>query len=235
MPSWTRDAFLEECLGYPVFHLKALHSSSEAIAAATGFSNWLIDARVPAERLGDLASLTTQGFRVVDTNVQLSRAPIVAQGAEKCRFATAADEPSVRAIAATAFSQTRFHADPLIRAADANRIKEEWVANFFRGRRGEWMIVAEDGDRIDGFLQVLRRAGDTLVIDLIAVAERARGKGVASAMIEFAAEACLGRPAGMLVGTQIANTGSLGLYTRLGFRVESAAYVLHLHRQDWVQ
>jgi ribosomal protein S18 acetylase RimI-like enzyme len=83
-----------------------------------------------------------------------------------------------------------------------------------------------------GFVQVLRGKGDSLVIDLVAVRPGSRGKGLGRAMIAFAAQACLGQPAPMVVGTQISNLRSLRLYESLAFRVSAAEYVLHLHRQD---
>lgn len=230
---WARDAFLEQWLRYPVFRLREPGAAGEAIAQAAAHDQWMIETRVPVDRVADLALVTAHGFRLIDTNVQLARAA-GSNDAETagCRFAVAADEAEVRAIAAHAFSQTRFHLDPQIPKALANRIKEEWVGNFFAGRRGEWMIVAEHDRRVSGFCQVLRSAGDVLVIDLIAVAERGRGRRLAAAMIEYAAAACLGRPGAMIVGTQIANVRSLALYTRLGFSVSSASYIFHLHSQD---
>jgi ribosomal protein S18 acetylase RimI-like enzyme len=89
------------------------------------------------------------------------------------------------------------------------------------------MIVAEDSDGVCGFLQLLRARDGSTIIDLIAVDERGRGRGLARAMIALVAN---DRGTGALrVGTQLANRPSLSLYEALGFRMTSAAYVLHLH------
>jgi GNAT superfamily N-acetyltransferase len=233
--TWQRDAFLERHLGYPVFRLRELHAVRAAIDAAGAHADWMIEARVPVGEPAQSAVLARHGFRIADTNVQLRRearagAPVTAG----IRFATPADEAAVRTLAARCFSQTRFHLDPHIPRAAADRVKEEWAANYFSGRRGEWMVVAEDAIGVCGFNQVLRAADDSLVVDLIAVAERARQRGHAAAMIEYAARVCLDRPAAVSIGTQIANFGSLSVYTRLGFRPTTATYVFHLHRADLI-
>jgi len=229
----TRDAFLERCLGYPVFRLRNAAALEEGLGLASPHRAWMLEVKVAVARVAEVAALTGRGFHLVDTNVQLSR-PAGAFAVEDvhCRHAEPADEATVRAVAASSFSQTRFHLDPRIGKRGADRVKEEWAGNFFSGKRGDWMIVAEDGGVVAGFLQVLRAAGGELVIDLVGVRPGSRGKGLGRSMIAFAAHACLGVSAPMIVGTQIANSGSLRLYENLGFRVSSASHVLHLHRED---
>ena len=68
----------------------------------------------------------------------------------------------------------------------ANKIKEEWVGNFFLGKRGKWMIVVEENSKVVGFLQLLEKNKKTIVIDLIAIEEKKRGKGLAKEMIAYA-------------------------------------------------
>lgn len=228
---WQRDEFLARCLGFPVIRLKDPAAARAAIEAA-GAGDWMIEARVPADRPAAVASLSQCGFRIVDTNVQLTRTARPAVPTARCRLARPADEPAVRAIAASAFTQTRFHLDSRIPAAAANRVKEEWAGNFFRGQRGEWLVVAEDEAGVCGFNLVLRTPRDSLVVDLIAVDPRGQRRGFGAELMEFAAATCLGRPADVAVGTQVANVHSLGLYLKLGFRPASATYVFHLHRQD---
>lgn len=228
MASVNKDDWLSGLLGKPAYHLTGpLDALTQTHLPA---SPALIGAKVPVLDVDGLLKLQSKGFRVVDTNIQLSRKATSGTAiSETVRFATTADEPAVRALAHTSFEHNRFHRDPQISDAIASRIKEEWAANYFAGKRGEWMLVAEHHGAVAGFLQLLRTDSDTLTIDLIAVAEQSRGQGLATAMIEHAASICLDRPANMNVGTQIANIISLNLYTRLGFGVVSAAYVLHLH------
>ena len=78
-----------------------------------------------------------------------------------------------------------------------------------------------------GFLQLLR-AGATLVIDLIAVEPRVRGRGIASDLVALA-ERSTENVETLRVGTQIANVPSIRLYETLGFRTTGATYVFHYH------
>ena len=109
----------------------------------------------------------------------------------------------------------------------ADTIKRKWAGNFFRGQRGDRMIVATFNEQVVGFLQLLCRK-PTLIIDLIAVDSEHRGKGIASSMIGYASANC-GRWIRMLVGTQISNTPSTRAYEKLGFRMKHAEYVVHYH------
>ncbi len=93
------------------------------------------------------------------------------------------------------------------------------------------MVVAEGPAGIAGFLQLLPGHDHQIIIDLVAVAAEQRGQGLGRAMIAYAASHCLNTPAAMQVGTQIANAEALAFYNRLGFRITSACYVLHLHRK----
>ena len=137
------------------------------------------------------------------------------------------DADAVVRVAGAGFSKSRFHADPQIDRVIANRIKADWAGNFFAGKRGDWMVVAEREGQIAGFLQLLGRDGH-LVIDLIAVDSAARGKRLATNMIEHASASLMpGAP--MRVGTQLANTASVRLYESLGFRLVRAEHVLHCH------
>jgi dTDP-4-amino-4,6-dideoxy-D-galactose acyltransferase len=228
---WGEDAFLGGILGYPVLRLRAPAAARHAIAEASARHRWMIEARVPVREIAVLGELTTQGFRIIDTNIQLTRAPgkLPASGVDACRMAEPKDESAVRAIAARSFSVTRFHLDPAIPESAANRIKEEWAGNFFAGRRGQWMVVAESAGQVCGFAQLLREGDHTLIIDLIAVEAGARNRGLAGAMIAYAQRACLPGEPTLKVGTQLANIDSLALYTRLGFRINAASHVLHRH------
>jgi ribosomal protein S18 acetylase RimI-like enzyme len=89
------------------------------------------------------------------------------------------------------------------------------------------MIVANYGDKIAGFLQLLHIGADQLVIDLIAVDKTHQGHGIASEMIAFAQNNT--DRSTIKVGTQVANIPSIRLYEKLGFRLCESYYVFHYH------
>lgn len=222
------DAWLSRLIGYNVYHLSGHldNVGSDLTFEAKSF----IDVKVSVDKISTMKVLQDLGFRLVDTNVQLRRkAGEMDDRHQSCRFASVSDYQAVCDIAASSFTKSRFHLDPLIEKRTANLIKEEWAGNFFKGLRGKWMVVAEIEGKVVGFLQLLEKSESAIVIDLIAVENTMQGKGVAGSMISFANRECLGTQADIIVGTQISNTQSLAFYIKHDFRIMSADYVLHLH------
>ena len=89
--------------------------------------------------------------------------------------------------------------------------------------------VAEESHsgKIVGFALLALPAANEVVIDLIAVEEGCRRRGIAADMIHFVeSEFASSRIA---VGTQVANLPSVRLYEKLGFRLAHAQYVFHFH------
>lgn len=236
------DPWLARCLGRDVFRLphsvlsgaasgsRGLNVVSELCCGVARGS--MVYARVPVGDVPTVGALQRVAFRLVDTTVTLER-PLFDRsepaGAD-IRPARPADEAQVTALARTNFTHSRFHQDPAIGADRADRLKGEWVANFFRGDRGDALVVATDGDRITGFLLALAADDDAIVIDLVAVDTSCRGRGIAGALTR-AVQSDFAQATGLRVGTQLANAEALRAYQGLGFTVTSAAYVLHFHRR----
>lgn len=191
-------------------------------------------AKVPVSDTRSSLFLEDLGFRLVDTNVAFERKLEKLSSSDSAiplRFAEPGDEGQVCELARKNFSFSRFHLDPEIDSALANKIKEEWARGYFKGRPGYRMIVALDADKIAGFLLVFTNQSNVLVIDLVAVDQVSRGKGIARAMIRFAENhntSC----ERVRVGTQLANAPSLCLYEKMGFQYRDAAYVFHFHNQS---
>ena len=223
------DNWLSSIMGKPAY---VLHDSINLITRQDLPNHEIfIWTKIPINDLTKLENLQKLGFYIVDTNIQLS---MKTQRSElkniNIRFATSNDEKAIKNIAKNSFKNSRFHSDPQISEKVACKIKEEWAGNFFSGKRGRWMVVAEHNSTVVGFLQILSKSHDLIVIDLIAISEENRGKGYAKDMILFASNKCLHKNGIIEVGTQIANRASLDLYKKLGFRIISSSYVLHLHQ-----
>jgi ribosomal protein S18 acetylase RimI-like enzyme len=229
------DRWLGEVMNLEAFRVSGSLAPSEAQQAAHALYDIVHKpsfsyARVSSHDLATAQGLEMQGFRLVDTNVtlEMDAAPLASVDSVAARPAQDGDADAVEQIARSSFEVSRFHLDPLLPAELANEIKAQWAANFFLGQRGDFMVVAEVEGEVVGFLQLLTGPESVLVIDLIAVAPKFRGRGLATAMIRYAARECAA-PARIRVGTQVANVGSLGLYQRLGFQITASAYVFHLH------
>jgi len=228
------DAWLAEMMRRPVHRIVAAAVAPagavmlSALSGGAGFQY----AKLPVAAVARANELENAGFRYVDTALQFGMSAIttIPGNASGIRHAANGDRVAVADLARSSFVWSRFHQDPAVPADLANEIKASWAANYFSGMRGDHMIVAESGGRIVGFLQLLHAAGD-LVIDLIAVAAEARGRGLAGAMIRHAAQTC-GTFGRLVVGTQAANAESVKVYQRLGFQLMTANLILHRHSRN---
>lgn len=189
-----------------------------------------IDVKIDTRDAGTLRQFQQAGFELVDTNIQFLK-PLTGKQSgpiQEVRAAVSSDEAAVRHIASTVFLSNRFHRDPKFDAAIASKIKEEWVGNFFRGKRGNALLVAELDGKIAGFILLLVDAAKKeTIIDLVGVHADFQGLGVGKKLIS-GAEQWFGNEK-IRVGTQLSNPASIFLYQKLGFTFESANYSLHLH------
>ena len=226
----TSDEWLSNIVGKPVYELKEFETNLKQNDLPSG--EIFIWTKIPVDNIDKLVCLQKLGFYIVDTNVQFSLSDKISiKNKFNLRFANSSDESELRVLASNAFKYNRFNKDPNISNEIASKIKEEWVGNFFLGKRGKWMIIIEDNSNITGFLQLISKNQNTIVIDLIAIDEKNRGKGLAKEMISYAYENCLKKDGTIEVGTQIANTPSIKLYSKLSFHMNSASYVLHMHKK----
>ncbi|MBI2328758.1 MAG: GNAT family N-acetyltransferase [Chloroflexi bacterium] len=190
-----------------------------------------IYSKVSPEALSAVKFLEEQGFNLIDTNIVFEK-PIAPS--ENCtancdlRFTIPEDQNQVVELARRSFVYSRFHLDSAFPREVADMIKAEWVGSYFTGNRGDTMVVALAGDVIIGFLLLIYGEDGTLVIDLIAVDEKYRRKGVAEDMIAFAESQCHGFTQ-IRVGTQLANAPSLRLYEGMRFKITAAQYTFHYH------
>lgn len=175
-------------------------------------------------------ALQEQGFYLADTALVFEK-PIQAdralRGNIQVRWAAPSDAEGAIRVAQHNFIYDRFHADPHIPPDTADALKAAWVSNYFRGQRGDQMVIAEKDGQVVGFNQLLFR--DHLVIDLIATDQAHRRQGIAHDLIAFA-EAQAGTFSRIRVGTQASNIASVRLYEAMGFRLVETQYVFHYYQ-----
>ena len=133
-------------------------------------------------------------------------------------------------IARQSFAFDRFHNDPLISEEQANNLKACWIENDISGRADICFVAVEKNNKITGFIACLDNA-ETVVIDLIAVDQNYRGKGIGSRLIAFALGHYQKNPLikTMLVGTQELNLPSISLYKKMGFSSVAVSETFHFH------
>ena len=220
------DRWLAERLRMPVLTFEAGDDPATVVRAAAERAPAFAQAKVACDDVRTAGALQDAGFRVVDVNVTLScpaHPDDLPAGVDEAREA---DRDAVLSLAEHHFTVSRFHRDPAIPAAAAGAIKRDWAAAYFDGRRGERLLVGRRDGRPVGFLGVLASEPGVRVIDIVAVDTAERGGKVGSSLVKALLASFDGRVG---VGTQIANTGALRFYERLGFLVTDTHYVLHLH------
>jgi dTDP-4-amino-4,6-dideoxy-D-galactose acyltransferase len=218
------DAWLGERLGRSAWTVEDEDMIDGLAAPRAGF----LQARVTTEDVPRVGALESAGFHVIDVNVTMRRESglPLPECPQPIRDARAADRDAVTAIAERELTVSRFHLDPAIPDGVAHTIKRDWADNYFRGARGDRLLVAEHSGRVSGFALVLDTA-QAAVIDLIAVASEHRGRGFGRALVSKLVESSPGRP--IMAGTQVANIPAVRLYERLGFMVAHTHFVLHRH------
>lgn len=229
--SLQRDAWLTGKFGRAVWRV-AHDNGGEPLSALRSLSPVFAYAKVDTGDVASLWALNEHGFRVVDAALTLEGSARIDASGNNLRLAGPDDRDPVGAIAASSFRYSRFHIDPLIPLEMAHALKAEWATNFFKGTRGDGMVVAERDGRVVGFTQLMWQTPEVLVIDLIGVEPAHQGQGIGRAMIGYAWRHGTGdhrRPSKIRVGTQVANTPSIRLYESLGFRLMASQYVLHFH------
>lgn len=186
-------------------------------------------ARLPADDMHGVTFLEKLGFHLVATSMEYTRPAQLTSvfEDEEFRFAIPEDEETIRDIARRTFMHDRFHRDPMIGKNTADRIKCQWAGNYFRGQRGDRMIVALQRSVPVAFLLMLKQ-GTSWIIDLFAVDEAYRGRSLGSKMIAYAENNCPDLEM-ISVATQVTNKRAINFYEKLGFKWHEAHYIYHYH------
>jgi len=196
-------------------------------------------AKIDTAQVDTLRQLSLAGLYVVDVNVTFRvnrdclRTPAVspATGKYSIREVNREEHDEVLQIAGSCFRYSRFHLDPLIPRAIADRIKREWIQSYLEKQRGDRLFVAALDRRPVGFLAAL--AADSngrriRTIDLVGVSNACQRQGVGQALVASFINHYQDTCDYFEVGTQVANIPSMRLYRNFGFDINRTQYVMHL-------
>lgn len=234
------DDWLKFFFGHDVFRFTEIGqiniNQNEICSAIQPLHEAFCYVKIPAGNLEVLHSFLKSGFKIVDINISLSRKPELLKESDletyTIRDATPLECEDVSAIAEICFTSSRFHKDPHIPTRVANQIKRKWVENYFKGKRGDSIIVADKDGKSVGFLAIAKMSIDNqtvMIIDLIGVHPGFQGSGAGKQMVNFFITNSFGRCDLLRVGTQLINLPSIHLYEKAGFCMADATYVLHAH------
>ncbi len=243
---WTRLGWDSEQLGIPAARLDLLVASGgyeEALARKSSLLKTVTEecrlrgiryltARVSASELSTIHALGQAGFDQVDGILTFSaRLGEAAQqpvnGGLEARLFRARDMEQILAIARTAYTCDRFHADRSLAPGVADRLYAAWVRRSCSGQEADAVVVATKRSRVLGYAtcRLRRDAGaggkpPVGTIVLVATSEEARGQGVGSATLSGAFDWFRDQGVETVeVGTQMQNVGACRLYERCGFKM----------------
>jgi dTDP-4-amino-4,6-dideoxy-D-galactose acyltransferase len=214
-------------------------------ADARSLPDWMREREVACLYLlldaGDAGSVRTAedlGFRFIDVRSTLAAAPEVAvqhagsAAPERVRSARADDVADLASIARVSHRDGRFHSDPGFPKDRADALYQRWIENSC-GDYADAVFVAEQEDRPAGYFTCHLDDGGIGRIGLVAVAESARRRGLATQLGAAAAHWFAERGAERIdVVTQAKNLAALRFYQALGFTPTRVEVWLHLWRDE---
>lgn len=197
----------------------------------------LATARIDANRLGDVRTLESAGFRLMDTLVYYGRsletlpaAPTVSEDTV-IRPATPQDAEAVGAIARDAFRgyMGHYHADPRLDNDAATEAYADWATNSLRNlSETNTTVVAQNDRGVTGFLTTKRDFSGLAEIVLNAVRPSEQGTGIYTALLSHSLKQAREHASiRIVVSTQINNYAVQRVWSRFGFFHERSFYTLH--------
>ena len=235
---FRKDEWLSEQIDKDVYQLKAIDLLEDDFSQAWKEfrkdrikENYFVFSKISTNSVNMWQCVEKANFKLIDTNVKFELHGNISPDSKHQKnidicFAEKKHQQATGKIARDNFIYSRFHLDPLIDNDIASKIKQNWVKNYFFGKRGDEMVLALLNNEPVGFLQLIIKNKE-LFIDLIGVDKIAQGRGVASSMIQFASKNI--KRSCIKVGTQIGNLPSIKLYQKLGFVLTGSYYVFHYH------
>lgn len=232
---WDSDIF-----GFPVAQIAEMRVllPAQARADLATFQAWLeqesiqlASCRLAHDQLNESMLLEQAGFRFVEMVLHphladLQGFPCAPQGL-RVELAGSTDLPAIEEIAAQAFGHERFHADPRLDSALADRRYLVWVRNS-HGHPSQRLYKIRDGADLIAFFVTEAQPDGLCYWHLTAISPAFQGRGygkrVWREMLHFHQREGMAR-----IGTTIAarNTPVLNLYASLGFRFRPPEMTLH--------
>lgn len=168
------------------------------------------------------------GFRFVDIRVVLecTLKGVSPAASFHIRDCTEADLPTLRAIAAASYQDSRFYYDPHFPTAKCDALYETWIERSCAGY-AEAVLVAEVEDQPAGFISC-HLEPDFGKIGLVGVSEMMQGKGIGRDLMTAALSWFVSQgKSRVTVATQGRNIGAQQFYQKSGFITRSVQLWYH--------
>ena len=146
---------------------------------------------------------------------------------KNCFAAKRKDLKEIENIAKKNLIINRFYLDTRIKKESAENIKKAWILNFFRKKRGDFLVIKRDSKKkIVGFLLIIKN-NNKMIIDLIAVSKNYLGRGVAIELLCFAQQSYFTKKTKIFAGTVKKNIKANRFYKKIGLKLKLKKYIYH--------
>lgn len=222
----SEDKFVSNLIGYTAYVTKKIFFAKDMKFVSKPFfltfkSSKKLNLKLQSEKLK---------IKLVSKLVYFERKYKTKQPIEiNCRKAKKKDLKQLLIIAKENNPNSRFVVDKLIPDNFKKKYRSEWVKNFFKKKRGNYLLVALFKNNISGFVLIIKKK-NLLVIDLIVTSKKYRKKGVATSLINYINNEIMKPTDKLFAGTQKNNLVAIKMYKKLGFfKKKKETFCYHIH------
>lgn len=150
-----------------------------------------------------------------------------------CRFAKKKDFINITQICRQNPYGSRFEKDPLIEKKFLQTYRSIWLKNFYKKKRGDYLIVAYKNNILLGFILLIKELKN-LRIDQILVNNNFKRKGVAKTLINFTSNFFQNKFKSLVAGTYDHNLSAKKMYKKMNFKREKIIKnIYHLYPKNY--
>jgi dTDP-4-amino-4,6-dideoxy-D-galactose acyltransferase len=225
---WSLDPFDSEVFGFNVAKIKYIRSDNNSLkivdALIADFKKHKIEYavyRIPADNYNLIHSLERNEFVLVDglINLKIDIREQIFINNINIRPSNIQDLKTLQKLAKTSFKFNRVFNDSVLDKHKAGMMYALWIENSLKGEAADAVFIWEENNEILGFI-TLQKNGH---IPLLAVDDKARGKGIAKSLINAVLQQF--RDWGVKtseIETQMANIPALRAYSACGYKINNS-------------
>ena len=223
---YNKDKWLTEQFGYDVYNIKNLNINILKKIDNKSFRNFCYFKTNNKVNINYTKKIK---FKLIEKSITFKLKIINKYTfSENCRLVEKKDKNFIIKLSKKSFTNSRFFQDDNISKKLAKKIKENWINNYFLGKRGNKIIVYEENNKIYGFILLIQNK-NTLIIDLIAVDKRKRGKKIGTMLLESSIN-FFRNCKYVIAGTQENNIQAIKFYKKNNFFIFQKGYTFHRHK-----
>lgn len=211
---------------------RLLFSDAAPVLNAAAMAQYdIVQAKIPADATAQADALSALGFRLAESEVDLSVSladRLDSEAFDGVRHAVESDIPTLREAARKTFALSRFRT-PWYAPEDSGRFYARWVENAVLGTFDDVCLVLEDSRRRpQGWVTLRQLPEQEARIGLLAAWPGQAGRGTGRRLMLAAESWCRQQNVLRLrVATQLGNIAALRLYLSGGARIDSTAHWLY--------